>query len=93
MVQLNQDGLKLKGTHQLLVYADDANKFGRSVHTIMKTREGVVVVSKETELEANVDKTKYMVMSRDQNAGRSQNKMNDYNSLEGWNSSNIREKP
>jgi hypothetical protein len=25
---------KLKGTHQLLVYADDVNKLGGSVHTI-----------------------------------------------------------
>ena len=24
-VQINQDGLKINGTHQLLVYADDAN--------------------------------------------------------------------
>jgi len=33
--------------------------------------EALVVASKETGLESNADKTKYMVMSRDQNAGRS----------------------
>jgi len=33
-VQVNQDGLKLNGTHQLLVYADDLNILGGSVHTI-----------------------------------------------------------
>jgi hypothetical protein len=27
-VQVNQDGLKLNGTHQLLVYADDINTLG-----------------------------------------------------------------
>jgi len=33
MVQKNQNGFKLNGTHQLLVYADDLNILGRSVHT------------------------------------------------------------
>jgi len=33
-VQVNQDGLKLNGTHQLLVYIDDVNILGGSVHTI-----------------------------------------------------------
>jgi hypothetical protein len=29
-VQVHQDGLKLNGTHQLLVYADDDNRLGGS---------------------------------------------------------------
>ena len=36
MVQVNQDGLKLNGTHQLLVYADYVNIFGGTVHTRKK---------------------------------------------------------
>ena len=35
-VLVNQEGLKLNGTHQLLVYADDVNVWGRSTYTIRK---------------------------------------------------------
>jgi len=59
--------LKLNGTHQLLVYADDVNILGESVYTIMKNAEALGVASKENGLEINADKTKYVVMSRDQN--------------------------
>jgi hypothetical protein len=34
MVQVNKNGLKLNGTHQLLVSADDVTVLGGSVHTI-----------------------------------------------------------
>jgi len=61
--------LKLNGTHQLLVYADDVNILGGSIHTLKANSEAFVVASKETGLEVNPDKTKYMVMSRDQNTG------------------------
>jgi len=63
MVQVNQDGLKLKGTHQLLVYADDVNILGGSVHTVKENAEAFRVASKEIRQEVNADKTKYMVMS------------------------------
>ena len=46
---------------------------GGSVHTVKKNVEALLVASKETGLKVNADKTKYMVMSRDQNAGRSHN--------------------
>jgi hypothetical protein len=35
-VQANQEGLKLSGTHQFLVYADDVNILGGSIHSIKK---------------------------------------------------------
>ena len=54
-----------------MVYADDVNIMGESVHTIRKSIEALLVASKEIGLEVNADKTKYMVMSRDQNAGGS----------------------
>jgi hypothetical protein len=37
-VQENQVGLKLNGTHQLLVYADDMNLLGDKIQTINKNR-------------------------------------------------------
>ena len=63
--------MKLNGTHQLLVYADDVNILGGSVHTIKKNAEALVLASKEIGLDVNADKPKYMVMSRDKKAGRS----------------------
>ena len=63
--------------YQLLVYADDVNILGGSVHTVKENTESLVVESKENGLEVNADKTKYMVMSRDQNTGRSQNTKTD----------------
>jgi len=38
-------------------------------------QRSLVVANKEIGLEVNADNTKYMVMSRGQNAGRSQNKL------------------
>ena len=74
--------MKLNSTHQLLVYADNVNILGGSVHTIKKDTDGLVVASKETGLEVNADYNKYMVMSRDQNAGRSYSIKIDSSSVE-----------
>jgi hypothetical protein len=48
--------LKLDGTHQLLVYADDVNMLGGGTHPREKNTEAIVVASKEIGLEANSDK-------------------------------------
>ena len=62
--------MKLNGTHQLLAYADNVNILGGSIHTLKENAEALVAATRKTGLEVSADKTKYMVMSRDQNAGR-----------------------
>ena len=43
---------------------------GGSVHAINKNTDASVGASKETGVKVNINKTKYMVVSRDQRAGR-----------------------
>ena len=92
-VQANQDGLKLNGTHQLVVYADDVNILGGSVHTIKKNTEALVVAIKKVCLEVNAGKTKYILMSRDQNAEQNQIQELKINYLKGWKSAKMWEQP
>ena len=90
-VQVNQEGLKLNGTHQLLVYADDVNVLGGSTHTVRKNtnqekKQNFSNCESGNRTRSEGDKTMYMVMSRDQNAGRSHNiKINNI-FFEWWNS-------
>ena len=63
--------MKLNGTQQLVVCADAVNILGGSVQTIKENAGTLVVASKESGLDVNADKTKYMVMSGDQKGGRS----------------------
>jgi hypothetical protein len=70
-VLVNHDDLKLTGCHHFLIYVDDVNILSGSIHTLKKSTEALVFASKETGLEVNADKTKYMVMFRDQKAGQS----------------------
>jgi hypothetical protein len=46
---------------------------GGGVHT-KGEQEALLVASKEIDLEVNAEKTKYVVMSRDQHAGHNHNK-------------------
>ena len=73
-------------------HANDANILDRSVHTIKKNAEALVVASKEIGLEVNADKTKWSCLKN-----RMQDKVTVLRltrvSLQGWMSSNIWEQP
>jgi hypothetical protein len=71
IVYKNQVGLKLNGTHQLLVYADGVNLPGDNTDAIQKNMETLIDASKEVGLDVTPEKTKYMLLSRHQNAGQS----------------------
>ena len=54
--QVNQDGLKLNGTHQLLAYIDDVNILGGGIHTLKENAEALVAATREIGLEVSADK-------------------------------------
>jgi hypothetical protein len=85
--------VELNCEHHLIGYADDVNILGVSVLNIKKNTEALVVASKKIGLEVNAEKTKYMVVSQDQNVGQNHSIKIDDKFCERWNSSNILEQP
>jgi hypothetical protein len=64
-VQEIQAELKLNGTNQLLAYANDVNLLENNIDTINKNTQTLIDASKEVGLEVVIEKTKYILVSRD----------------------------
>jgi hypothetical protein len=58
------------GRIRCLFYADVVNILGDDIDTIKKNTQTLMDASKEIGLEVNTEKTKYMSLSRHQNAGQ-----------------------
>jgi hypothetical protein len=62
--------LKFNGIPQLVVCADDMNLLEDNINTVQKNVGTINDASKEAGLEVNTKQTKYMLLSRHQNAGQ-----------------------
>jgi hypothetical protein len=60
--------MKLNGTRQLLVSADDVNLLGDNTENMKRNTDTLTGASKDDDLEVNTQKAKYMLLSRHQNA-------------------------
>jgi hypothetical protein len=56
-----------------LACGDDINLLGYDTNTIKENKETLPGASKDVDLEINAKKTKYMIMSHNQNSGQNQN--------------------
>jgi hypothetical protein len=63
-------GLKLNGTHQLPVSADNVNLLRDNKNTTKKNTKALTDDSKVVGLEVNTEKTNYMLTSRHHSAGQ-----------------------
>lgn len=67
---IRRNATLLHHSYQILGYADDLDIAGRSLKAVKETFEAIEVKAKKVGLEVNAEKTKFMVVSRYQNAGK-----------------------
>jgi hypothetical protein len=79
-VRRKQKGLKLNGTHQLLVYANDG--------TVLDQTINMTNARKKISLEGHAEKTKYTLISRQPPAEQSR-EVKIVNPLKMWRSSDV----
>jgi hypothetical protein len=60
----------MKGTHQLLAYADYVNIVGENIENVKENTETILNASKKVGPEVNPEKTNYMLISRSQKIGQ-----------------------
>jgi hypothetical protein len=65
-IQAHQEGLKLNGTHQLLVCAGDVNLLAENILTVKRNTGALLVSSKESSLKVSAETYKCMLMSCEQ---------------------------
>jgi hypothetical protein len=72
MIQDNQEGQNLNGTHQFLSYVDVFNIVGENIDTkqTKKKKEALLDADKEVGLDVNPENTKYMLWPPYQKAGQ-----------------------
>jgi hypothetical protein len=60
--KVEENGLGLNGTHQLLACADCGSILGENINTIKKNRQALLEASKWVGTDVNTEKTKYMTV-------------------------------
>ena len=60
----DKKGLSLNGLNQLFVYADDVDLIGDDIDALQSNTDVLVEACDEIGLQVNIDKTKYMITSR-----------------------------
>jgi hypothetical protein len=72
-IQGNREGLILNGIRQLLVYADGANLFKENINTSKTNTKVLSDASTKACIVTNAERTKYVLMCRQQKAGQNHN--------------------